>query len=452
MTVSSYTGRGGVKSWRYSFTYTAGGRQRHAEKRGFATKRDAQEAEGRRRIEVASLDGAAAGDGTVADYLRSWILRYEASGSRKVSTVYNVKRHVGVYLAPRLEGVKMRRLTLDVVQRLTNELHASGGENGQPLSGKTVGNIVGTLHKALTDAVKMRVLPYNAADGVDLPRRTQYEGEAYDAAEMRLLLAYLSKHDDPAVSVVDYALIRVAFATGLRRGEVCGLRWKDVDLVERRLNVRVNRIVVGGTAVETDPKSRAGRRTVTFDAETGDALGRLRNAQEAAYETARSPLTDDDYVASRLDGQPVHPVTLTHRFQRHAKRAGLKRVRLHDTRASHVQESYALGVDPVTVSRRVGHSRTSTTLDLYGRLLPSHDHEAADLIGATLSESVVKNRTTDETSYALRTPSVGNDRNTRTKQDVEPASDIGGTTESVGKVEATSGIERSHEWSENALY
>jgi integrase len=441
MTVSSYTGRGGVKAWRYSFTYTSGGRQRHAEKRGFTTKRDAQEAESRRRIEVASVDGATAGDGTVADYLRAWILRYEASGSRKVSTVYNAKKHVGVYLAPRLEGVKLRRLTLDVVQRLTNDLHASGGEGGKPLSAKTVGNIVGTLHKALGDGVKLRVLPYNAAEGVELPRRTQYEGEAYDAAEMRLLLAYLSRHDDPAVSIVDFALIRVAFATGLRRGEVCGLRWRDVDLVERRLTVKANRIVVGGTAVETDPKSRAGRRTVTFDAETGDALGRLRNALEAAYEAAGSPLTDDDYVASRLDGKPIHPVTFTHRFQRHAKQAGLKRVRLHDTRASHVQEAVALGVDPVTVSRRVGHSRTSTTLDLYGRLMPSHDHEAADLIGATLSESVVNLRTTDQTSYALRTPTVGNDGSAPTQQDVEPAQNIDGTTESVVAVEATSGIE-----------
>lgn len=452
MTVSSYTGRGGAKLWRYSFTFTAGGKQRHAEKRGFITKRDAQDAERRRRIEVASLDAATAIDGTVADFLRGWLVRYEASGSRKATTVYNVKRHVDVYLAPRLEGVKLRRLTLDVVQRLTNDLHASGGAGGSPLSAKTISNVIGTLHKALGDAVKMRVLPYNAAEGVDLPRRTKYEGDAYDGEEMRRLFTYLARHDDPAVSVVDYALLRVVFACGLRRGEVCGLRWRDVDLVERRLHVRTNRVVVGNRTIETDPKTSSGRRSVPFDADTGDALARLRDALEAGCEAARSPLTDADYVATRLDGQPVHPLTLYRRFQRHAERAGLKRVRLHDGRASRVQAASALGVDPVTLARQGGWSRTSTMLDLYGRLLPSHDHNAADVMGAVLSVPDVKNRTTDQTSYELRTETVGNDPNGRTTQDVEPARNLDGTTQHDSKVEATSGIERRHEWAEDALY
>ncbi|MGA0710834.1 MAG: tyrosine-type recombinase/integrase [Ilumatobacteraceae bacterium] len=124
---------------------------------------------------------------------------------------------------------------------------------------------------------------------------------------------------------------------------------------------------------------------------------------EAAFDRSGNPLTDDDYVATRLDGQPIHPLTLFNRFQRHAQRAGLRKIRFHDSRASHVQASYALGVDPVTVSRRVGHSRTSTTLDLYGRLMPSSDHSAADLVGASLTDSQVNARTTDPTSYALRT-------------------------------------------------
>jgi hypothetical protein len=413
MTVSSYTGRGGVKSWRYSFTYTAGGKQRHAERRGFVSKRDAADAERRRRIEVAAMDSATTIDGTAADYLRSWLIRYTESGARKLSTVRNVTTHVEKYLVPRLESVKLRRLNLDVVQRVVNDLHASGGRNGEALSAKTVSNLHGTLHKALSDAVKWRILPFNAADGVDLPRRTQYVGDAYDSAEQGVLL---------------------------------------VDLVERRLTVRRNRIVVGGVVHETDPKTRSGRRTVTFDADTGDALGRLRNALEAVCEQSGTPLTDNDYVATRLDGQPVHPQVLSRRWKRHAKDAGLRSIRFHDSRASHVQASYALGVDPVTVSRRVGHSRTSTTLDLYGRLMPSSDHSAADLVGASLTDSQVNARTTDPTSYALRTIRVGNDPKARTTQDVRPARNLDGITESTHSVEATSGIERSHEWAINALY
>ena len=441
MTVSTYTGRNGVKLWRYSFNYRAAGTRQHVERRGFSTKRDAADAERRRRIEVAALDGATAIDGTVSDYLRSWLIRYEASGARKQSTVYNVRCHVDVYLVPRFENVKLRRLTLDVVQRVLNDLYASGGRKGEALSPKTIANVAGTLHKALGDAVRLRVLPYNAAEGVDLPRRTQYVGDAYDSAEMGQLLHYLTQHADPSVSVIDYTLIRVALATGLRRGELCGLRWRDVDLVERRLTVRSNRVVIGGQVVETDPKTRSGLRAVTFDADTGDALGRLRNALEAACDASGSPLTDNDYVATRLDGQPIHPLTFVRRWQRHAKGAGLRPIRFHDSRASHVQESYRLGVDAVTVSRRVGHSRTSTTLDLYGRLMPSSDHSAADVIGATLSESQVNARTTDETSCLLRAVRAGNDTKRRTTQDTRPAQNLDGTTKDTQTVEATSGIE-----------
>jgi len=452
MTVSSYTGRGGVKSWRYSFTYTASGKQRHAERRGFASKRDAVEAEQRKRIEVAALDGVTPIDGTVADFLRSWLIRYTESGARKLSTVANARLHVDKYLAPRLENVKLRKLNLDIVQRVMNDLHTSGSRKGEALSAKTISCVHGTLHKALGDAVRWRILPYNAAEGIDLPRRTQYVGDAYDAAEMGVLLHYLTQHPDPAVSVVDYALIRVAFATGLRRGELCGLRWADVDLVERRLTIRNNRIVIGGTVHETDPKTRSGRRTVTFDGDTGDALGRLRNALEAVCDVSGTPLTDDDYVATRLDGQPVHPATLRNRWLKHTNKAGLRRIRLHDSRASNVQELYALRVDPVTVSRRVGHSRTSTTLDLYGRLMPSSDHSAADVVGASLSDSQVNARTTDETSYVLRTMPVGNDPKGRTTQDTEPASNLDGTTKSTYSVEATPRIERNYEWAINPLY
>jgi integrase len=452
MTVSTYTGRGGVKLWRYSFNYRAAGTRQHVERRGFSTKRDAADAERRRRIEVAALDGATAVDGTVSDYLRSWLIRYTESGSRKLSTVANARLHVDKYLAPRLENVKLRKLNLDIVQRVMNDLHTSGSRKGEALSAKTISCVHGTLHKALGDAVRWRILPYNAAEGVDLPRRTQYVGDAYDSAEMGQLLDYLTQHADPSVSVIDYTLIRVALATGLRRGELCGLRWRDVDLVERRLTVRSNRVVVDGQVVETDPKTRSGLRAVTFDADTGDALGRLRNALEAACDASGSPLTDNDYVATRLDGQPIHPLTFVRRWHRHSKGAGLRPIRFHDSRASHVQESYRLGVDAVTVSRRVGHSRTSTTLDLYGRLMPSSDHSAADVIGATLSESQVNARTTDETSCLLRAVRAGNDTKRRTTQDTRPAQNLDGTTKHTQTVEATPRIERGYEWAEQALY
>lgn len=452
MTVSKYTGREGRQLWRYSFTYKSGGRQRHAEQRKFPTRRAAVDAERQRRVDLAATDGATIGNGTVGDYLRWWIVRYEESGARKESTVVNARKHVDAYLLPRLDGIRLRKLRLDDVQQVANDLHARGKRNGSGLSAKTVSNAIGTLRKALADAVRSRILPYNAAIGVDLPRRVKFEGDAYDAAEIGVLLAYLARQDDPSTSILDYALIRTLFATGLRRGEIMGLRWREVDLVLRTLTVRASRVVVAGRVVETDPKTSSGQRRIRFDADTGDALARLRNALEHNLALGGAVLTDDDYVATRFDGRPVHPLTFYRRFQRHAGRAGLQVIRLHDTRGSHVQESLAQGVDVVTVSRRVGHSRTSTTLDLYGRVLPSHDHAAADRVGEILSDAQVHASTTDPTSYVLRTPDVGTRTKNGTTDDTRPPRNVDGTTKNNQTVEATSGIERRYEYTEQALY
>lgn len=444
MTVNRYKARDGVERWRYDFSYQVNGKKRHAERRGFLTKREALEAESRRRAEMTATDGATVGDGTTGDYLRHWLRRYAESGSRKPSSVAHVEGNVTRYLIPLLGDKRLSRLTVDDVQDAATQLHKRGGHGGRPLSPKTVANVIGTLRKALTDAVRWRLLSHNPATHVEVPRAEKYEGDAYDAAEIGVLLAYLSRHDDPTVSILDHALIRTLFTTGLRRGELLGLRWHNVDLVERRLSVRRTRVVVEGTVLDGDPKTAAGRRTIRFDAETGDALARLRNAAEAFAGKAGTKVGDDDLIATTFDGQPVHPLTFSRRFQRHAQRAGLRKIRLHDTRASHVQASVASGVDIVTVSRRVGHARTSFTLDLYGRVLASHDDRAADVVGAMLTDATRE----AETSYllrTLRTGTGGNEAPDRTSPDVEPLENQENTTRDDPAREATPGIEAPDE-------
>ncbi len=432
MTVSRYPGRNGAVRWKFAYGYRRDGKFHKVERRDFPTRRDAQEAEQRSRQEQRSVDGSSVGDGTVGDYLRLWVRLYAESGSRKASTVASTRLHVERHLIPVLGSVRLRKLTFDVVQRTVNALHASG------LAPATVGKIHGTLHKALGDAVRRRLIPYNPSEGVDLPRRVRYEGDGYDAGEIGVLLAHLSRSTDPGTRFLDHALLHLLFATGLRRGEALGLRWRDVDVVACLLTVRQTRIVVDGKVITTDPKSKAGNRTIEFDPDTRDALVRLRNALDDHFLRAGAPATgDDDYVATRFDGVPVHPLSFTRRFHRHTDKAGLRRIRLHDTRASHVQAAVAEGNDIVTVSHRVGHSRTSTTLDLYGRLLPSHDQRVASTVGRLLSQA-----TRDaETSYQLRINPAGNGVSDRTRQGAEPLRDNDNDTEEHSAREATPGIE-----------
>jgi integrase len=180
-------------------------------------------------------------------------------------------------------------------------------------------------------------------------------------------------------------------ATGARRGEVCGLRWSDVD-DDMASTVTIRRSVAsvaGGTVVK-ETKTRAARR-IAVDPETMEALAQRRNRAEELAEACRMPFKSDGFVfTSDPDGsRPLHPDTITGGFQRLRQRAGLDGVRLHDLRHLHATQLLAAGVPVRTVSGRLGHANAATTLNVYGHFLEASDRQAADVIGGLLAASRV---------------------------------------------------------------
>ncbi len=174
---------------------------------------------------------------------------------------------------------------------------------------------------------------------------------------------------------------------GLRRGEVLGLSWDDVDLVAGRVAIVQTRVgSPDGKTYTGSPKTDAGRRTAKIDPGTVDALARLKDAQDAARATLGH--WPSPYLATDTDGRPILPARFTRMFHRATDAAGLRRIRLHDLRHSSAVEQYRIGVSPAVVSGRLDHSRVSTTQDLYLHYLPSHDAAAADLIGQTLDDGI----------------------------------------------------------------
>jgi integrase len=304
------------------------------------------------------------------------------------------------------------------------------------MSAKSVRNVHGTLRKAIQDGVRARVLSWNPATAVDLPRWERPELDAYDGEEIGRLLAHVRTQGDPVV----FALLRLLFATGMRRGEVLGLRWRDVDFVERTVRVRETRSVVNGRIVLGTPKTRSSARRYSLDADTVIALAAAKSSVDDVLSAAGATLSDDDFVCTQHDGRPFHPLALTRTFQRLAKAAGLRRIRLHDIRASAAQQQFALGIDPVTVSQRLGHSRVSTTLDVYGRFLPSHDQEAADTVGAALDRAM-RQASDADSGRGMDAGLDGNAQSRRTTRDDEPRETALSTPKRSGTVEATSGIE-----------
>jgi integrase len=367
--------------WSYRFSYRDQlGNRQHVRRQGFPTKSDAQ------RAMVAHIADTNAGRGTndprmtVGEFLTRWVDLYERSQSRKLTTTKTTKIHVDAYLVPRIGKIKLQKLTPHAIQSLYAELMVNGKTGAQgitgPLSPKTVRNIAGTLHKALSDAVKRGHIPRNPADAVDLPRWERPEISPYDESEVMRFLQHAARDGDPTT-----ALWRLMFATGIRRGEMLGLRWSDVDLVTGEITIRQSRVEIAGGHTST-PKTRAGNRSIPIDADTVTSLAMLRNAQDAAADVlGAKPF---DLVATDLDGTQIGTRALTRRFQSIAKSAGLRIIRLHDTRHTHATIMLDNGVPIHTMSQRLGHSRPSTTLDVYASFMPAAGRMAADTIGEVL--------------------------------------------------------------------
>ena len=357
--------------WGFRFSYRdADGKRHHVRRQGFATKDEAKRALARALSESSRSSAPTI---TVEAYLREWIRAYERSQSRKITTVKAKRGHVVSYLIPRIGSHRLAKLSPRIIADLYADLLENGrtGHQGTGgLSPKTVRDIAGTLHKAMKDAVRDGYLPRNPADDVAVPRWNRPEMKAYDEAQVSEFLRVATKDDDPLA-----ALWFLVFGTGIRRGEMMGLRWQDVDLVAGTISISRTRVESGTVHVST-PKTPAARRVLAITPDIVTRLAILKNAHESAAETLGGWASD--LVATDLDGREILPRTFTRRFQQIARDAGLPVIRLHDARHTHATILFDHGVPPHIVSRRLGHTSVATTVDVYVARIPSADRLAAD--------------------------------------------------------------------------
>ncbi len=176
----------------------------------------------------------------------------------------------------------------------------------------------------------------------------------------------------------------LASTTGLRRGEVLGLRWKDIDLDRGTLTVIQMLGQVRSRLYFKPPKTKAGRRTVTLPAITIEALRQHKVRQ--SEERLRLGLGRDDsgLVFTRPDGQPVIPTSFSRTFCEFVKNRGLPPISFHGLRHSHLTHLLRAGVHPKVASARAGHSSTAITMDIYSHILPGMQEDAASKIDAVV--------------------------------------------------------------------
>lgn len=366
--------------WAYRVEWRENGSRRSKRGGTWRTKGEAQAAL-RKVLHELELGHLVKEQGTLGEYLAEWLDGYVRSGKVKRSTAASVESHVRVHLVPRIGHVGLNKLTPRHVQSLYADLLADGEarhKSGRGLSAATVRKVHQTLSKALGDGVRFGRVSRNVAALVDLPRVEKPEMEAWSETELAHFLSDVASRDEYLVPIW-YLLA----TTPLRRGELCGLRWSDVDLVEGFVTIRSTRLEVHGEIYEDTPKSAKGRRRLAIDTGAVIGLAALRNAQEEAAHVLGGIASD--FVVSDLEGRPLKPESVTRKFLWAAKRAGLKKIRLHSLRHTWASLALQAGTSPHVVAGRLGHSDAGFTLRTYAPFMPNQDRETVELVAGKLS-------------------------------------------------------------------
>lgn len=308
--------------------------------------------------------------GTVAHLLASWLANVELSPT----TRHEYERLIDRRITPTLGDTPLAKLTAFELDAFYRAAETEG------LSSSSVRQMHAILRKALGQAVKWQWLPRNPASDATPPRLRSRELAPPDPVDVRHLIRTVEQ-DDPEFA----CLLLVAATTGARRGELCGLRWADIDLEHRVVRIHRSVVQIGDKVAEKDTKTHQERR-LTLGELTAATLVAHRGRMETRARLAGERLEPDGFVWSEHPASvtPFPPHRLTSAFRAACKAAGVS-CRLHDLRHYAATQMLTRGTDVRTAAGRLGHANAATTLKVYAHFMPSADERAAAQLDALVS-------------------------------------------------------------------
>ncbi len=325
------------------------------------------------------------GKTTLGEYLtEKWLPLQQAQLRR--STYDDYRRNINLHVIPTLGRVPLHKLTPEDLDTFYARLLTNGRRDGKDggLSVKSVRKIHLVLHKALSDALRKGSVVRNVASIADPPKLSsakRAEIKYWTAEQLRAFL-------DQVKSNRAFAPLFVSAHTGMRRGELLGIRWADVDLDEARLSVQQALISVAYEMQLSDVKTGAGRRTIDLDARTIAVLRQWKKCQAEEKLLLGKGYNDHGLVFCRADGDPIHPDLFSQTFGRAVAKSGLPEITLHDLRHTHATLLLKAGVPVKVVSERLGHTNPAFTMSVYQHVIPGMQAEAAavfsDLVALSL--------------------------------------------------------------------
>ena len=348
---------------------------------------------------------------TVGEWMDRWLEKY-ARPSVKLSTYCSYELYVRSHIKPQIGGLYMNTLTEEELQDFFNERAAKGNQKGAGgLAPKTLTNMRNMMHLAFSQAVKNKLLRENLVESVRLPKVEKYEMRVLDREEQRRLILAAKMAPEPAAFGVIFDLF-----TGLRIGELCGLRWENVDMANRMIKVREirNRLpnhddtVRASTSVHTvqTTKTDNSRRSVYIMDSLYQDLKSYQEIQRSIQ--AQDPLYNrEGYVFCQENGQPYEPRTYQDLFKRCVRRAGIADANFHSLRHTFATRCMEQGMDVVTLARLLGHASPAITLDKYGHALSDHQRASVEKLGTLYQSTPIPYATPQQEQKRVETPAVG---------------------------------------------
>jgi len=307
---------------------------------------------------------------TVAEYVATWLQMIRLTVAP--STVSKYDAQLRLHVLPLIGTVRLSKLTAQQVQIVYSKALAKG------LSTTSVRLIHTILHGALKEALRLGLVPRNVADVVTSPRKRHHEMHVLTSEQTRRFLKAIHGQRYEALFVL-------AVTTGMREGELLALRWRDVDLEARHLQVRATLKLEVGQFIIADTKTTHSRRKIALTPQACDTLRRHRT-ELAEERLALGPAWNDhDLVFPNTIGRPFDRRDLMKRnFLPLLRKAGLPAIRFHDLRHTAATLMLLKGVHPKIVSEMLGHASIAITLDLYSHVMPDMQREAVLAIASVL--------------------------------------------------------------------
>jgi len=303
---------------------------------------------------------------SLEQFLTEW-LKIHNTGL-KPRTIERYTQIVRDYIVPYIGNIKLQDLRLDLVEKLYRDLL------NESVSIRNVQLTHAVLHRSLKDAVRRGLVGLNAAHGARQPKKPYKEMQIFDENQVMhfLLCAMEDRHE---------AIYHLAIKTGMRQGELLGLKWSDLDWNRGTLKIqRQVQRVPGHGRTFVSPKTRAGRRTISLGRETLNILRMQKERQFMQKETTGDRWQEFDLIFPSKVGTPLSASNFLKEFKSLLEKAGLPRIRFHDLRHTAASLMLNHGIPPFIVSKILGHSKPSTTMDIYGHLIPTDYGEVGNLM------------------------------------------------------------------------